>query len=154
VGDDRHPALALWYREPAPVGAATVKKAAQTKDSFKAGATMTTAAASKGIPLLLPKDAQNAGDSFLTSEAKFARRWLYSKGIMLPQEDINPVTVSLEEFFLCCKDPLHRKPKSNLEIGLNDSTAVILSNLAMDEQRRVNFTEIEGLGRGAGAAIT
>jgi hypothetical protein len=76
----------------------------------------------RGIPLLLPKDSQDASDSFLAREAKFARRWLYSKGIMAPEE----------------------------ELGLNDSTAVILSNLAMDEHRRVDFSEMQKLGlRGA-----
>jgi hypothetical protein len=146
IGDDNHPATALWYREPKPVSAPDVKKATDKKDTFKAGATMTTAAASRGIPLLLPKDSQDANDSFLTRESKFARRWLYSKGIMAPEEDRNPVTVELEDFFLCCKDPVNRKPKANLELGLNDSTAVILSNLAMDEQRRVNFSEMQTLG--------
>jgi predicted dehydrogenase len=148
IGDDNHPATALWYREPKPVSAAVVKKADGKAEPFKAGATMTTASASQGIPLLLPKDAQSDSDSFLGREAKFARRWLYSKGIMTPEEDRNPVTVSLEDFFLCCKDPANRKPKSNLEIGLNDSTAVILSNLAMDEHRRVDFSEIQSMGRG------
>jgi predicted dehydrogenase len=148
IGDDNHPATALWYREPAGVTAPDVKKAGEKKEVFKAGATMTTAAASRGVPLLLPKDSQAASDSFLQREAKFAKRWLYSKGIMVPEEERNPVAVSLEDFFLCCKDPANRKPKSNLDIGLNDSTAVILSNLAMDEQRRVNFSEIQTLGRG------
>jgi len=146
IGDDNHPATALWYREPKPVSAASVKKATDKKDTFQAGATMTTAAAARGIPLLLPKDSQEASDSFLTRESKFARRWLYSKGIMVPEEDRNPVTVELEDFFLCCKDPMNRTPKANMEIGLNDSTAVILSNLAMDEHRRVDFTEMETLG--------
>jgi hypothetical protein len=96
--------------------------------------------------LLLPKDSAEANDSFLMRESKFARRWLYSKGIMAPEEDRNPVTVELEDFFLCCKDPANHKPKSNLEIGLNDSIAVILSNLAMDEHRRVDFSEMQTLG--------
>ncbi|MGD0365804.1 MAG: Gfo/Idh/MocA family oxidoreductase [Bryobacteraceae bacterium] len=148
IGDDNHPATALWYREPKPVSAPDVKKATDKKDTFKAGATMTTAAASRGIPLLLPKDSQDANDSFLTRESKFARRWLYSKGIMAPEEDRNPVTVELEDFFLCCKDPANHKPKANLELGLNDSTAVILSNLAMDEHRKVDFSEIQTLGLG------
>lgn len=148
IGDDNHPATALWYREPKPVSAPVVKKSTDKKEAFQAGATMTTAAATQGVPLLLPKDSQAASDSFLTREAKFARRWLYSKGIMAPEEDRNPVTVELEDFFLCCKDPVNRKPKANLEIGLNDSTAVILSNLAMDEHRRVDFSEIETMGRG------
>ena len=148
IGDDNHPATALWYREPKPISAPDVKKATNKKDTFQAGATMTTAAAARGIPLLLPKDSAAASDSFLTREAKFGRRWLYSKGIMVPEEDRNPVTVSLEDFFLCCKDPVHRKPKANLEVGLNDSTAVILSNLAMDEHRRVDFSEMQTLGLG------
>ena len=67
---------------------------------------------------------------------------------MAPEEDRNPVTVELEDFFLCCKDPANHKPKSNLEVGLNDSTAVILSNLAMDEHRRVDFSEMQTLGLG------
>jgi predicted dehydrogenase len=148
IGDDNHPATALWYREPKPVSAPDVKKATDKKDTFKAGATMTTAAASRGIPLLLPKDSAEASDSFLSRESKFARRWLYSKGIMAPEEDRNPVTVEMEDFFFCCKDPAGHKPKSNLEVGLNDSTAVILSNLAMDEHRRVDFSEIQTMGLG------
>jgi predicted dehydrogenase len=148
IGDDTHPATALWYREPKPVSAPDVQKATGKKETFKAGATMTTAAASRGIPLLLPKDSADASDSFLSRESKFARRWLYSKGIMAPEEDRNPVTVELEDFFLCCKDPANHKPKSNLEVGLNDSTAVILSNLAMDEHRRVDFSEMQTLGLG------
>ncbi|HZT29672.1 MAG TPA: Gfo/Idh/MocA family oxidoreductase [Bryobacteraceae bacterium] len=147
IGDDNHPATALWYREPKPISAPTVTEAAKKKEEFKAGATMTTAAASAGVPLLLPRDAMNNQDSFLSREAKFARRWLYSKGIMVPEEDRNPVDVELEDFLLCVKDPTSRKPKADLEIGLNDSTAVILANLAMDENRRVYFNEIEKLGR-------
>src|SRR5450755_3619008 len=146
VYDNTHPATALWYREPKPVSAPEVKKAGDKKDIFKAGATMTTANASRGIPLLLPKDSADANDSFLSRESKFARRWLYSKGIMAPEEDRNPVTIELEDFFMCCKDPMNHKPKSNLEIGLNDSTAVILSNMAMDEHRRVDFSEMKTLG--------
>ena len=42
-------------------------------------------------------------ESFLEKEMKFARRWLYSKNIMVPTEARNPVTVSLESFFNDCK---------------------------------------------------
>ena len=148
IGDDTHPATGLWYREPAPVNTGTIIKGGAAPPPTKAGATMTTAAATKGVPLLLPKDSPNNSDSFLSREAKFGRRWLYSKGIMVPEEDKNPVNVELEDFMMCCKDPQHRKPKSNLEVGLNDSIAVILSNIAMDEGRRVYFNEMEKLGRG------
>jgi predicted dehydrogenase len=148
IGDDTHPATGLWYREPAPVNTGTIIKGAQAPVPAKAGATMTTAAATKGVPLLLPKDSPSSADSFLAREAKFGRRWLYSKGIMVPEEDKNPVNVELEDFMHCCKNPTGKKPKSNLDVGLNDSIAVILSNMAMDEKRRVDFSEIEKMGKG------
>ncbi len=145
IGDDNNPSIGIWYREPKPIAAMEVSKAGEKKDTFKAGATMTTAAASKGFPLVLPRDTQQASDSFLQREAKFAKMWLYRKGILVPEEPRNPVDVELEEFLLACKDP-SRQPKADMEIGLNDSTAVILSNLAMDENRRVYFNEIDKMG--------
>ena len=152
IGDDNHPATALWYREPAPVVAALTKADEKKKEETKAGATMTTAAATRGVPLLLPRDMLGKADSFLSREAKFARRWLYSKGIMVPEENRNPVTVSLEDFLLCCKNPAGKKPKADMEVGLRDSTAVILSNLAMEEGRRVYFNEIDKFKPGAAPA--
>jgi predicted dehydrogenase len=151
IGDDTHPAVGLWYREPAPVNTGTIVKGGAAPAPSKAGATMTTAAATKGVPLLLPKDSPSANDSFLAREAKFGRRWLYSKGIMVPEEDRNPVDVELEDFLNCCKNPTGKKPLADLEVGLNDSIAVILSNLAMDEGRRVQFSEIDKMGRGEAA---
>src|SRR5256885_121955 len=44
-----------------------------------------------------------------------------------------------------------KRPLADLEVGLADSVAVILSNLAMDEERRVQFSEIEKMGRGTTA---
>ena len=99
----------------------------------------------KGYPLLLDKDQFRGDDSLLAKEMKYARRWLYSKGVMLPQEDRHPVDVQMESFFECCRTG--GRPKADAEIGLANSTAVILSNLAMDEERRVRFDEIEKMGR-------
>jgi predicted dehydrogenase len=146
IGDDTHPATGLWYREPAPVNTGTIIKGGAAPPPTKAGATMTTAAATRGVPLLLPKDMASNADSFLSREAKFGRRWLYSKGIMVPEEDRNPVDISLDDFMQCCKTG--KRPKSDLEVGLNDSIAVILANQAMDEGRRVYFNEIEKMGKG------
>ena len=56
------------------------------------------------------------------------------------------VDTELESFFQNCRDG--KKPKADLEVGLADSVAVILSNLAMDEGRKVYFSEIEKMGRG------
>ncbi len=77
---------------------------------------------------------------------KFARRWLYSKGVMVSDEERNPVETELESFFNDCRTL--GKPKANLEIGLADSIAVMLSNKAMDEDRRVYFNEIDKMGKG------
>jgi hypothetical protein len=55
--------------------------------------------------------------------------------------------VQMESFFQCCRTG--DTPKADLETALRNATAVILSNLAMDEERRVNFNEIEKMGLGA-----
>jgi hypothetical protein len=78
---------------------------------------------------------------------------MYRKGVMVPQEDRNPVDVELEEFLKATRTG--KKPAADLELGLADSAMVILSNLAMDEGRRVYFSEIDKMGLApAGAAAT
>ena len=98
------------------------------------------------MPIALATDELKVGpdDSFLQREKKFAQRWLYGKGIMADDEDRNPVETEMESFFNDCHSGGH--PKADLEIGLRDSTAVILSNLCMEQERRVYFKEIETLG--------
>ncbi len=138
------PAMAMWYREP---NAPKVEQAGAAKENWVAGATIPTKAqASRGLPLLLPADQITPADPFLSREAKYARRWLYSHGLAFPEEDRNPVTLSLEDFFNCIM--FGHEPKAGVEVGLWDSTGVILSNLAMDEGRRVFYEEIDALGRG------
>jgi hypothetical protein len=51
----------------------------------------------------------------------------------------------LRSFFDNCRSG--GRPKADLEVGLNDSIAVILSNLCMREERRVYFSEIDKMGR-------
>ena len=41
-----------------------------------------------------------------------------------------------------------KRPQANIEVGMADAIAVILSNLAMDEGRKVYFNEIDKMGRG------
>ena len=64
---------------------------------------------------------------------------------MAPEEDRHPVRAQLEGFLDGCRSGT--RPKADLETGLRTSTAVILANLAMDEGRRVQFAEMEKLGR-------
>jgi predicted dehydrogenase len=145
VGTDNEPAVGLWYYEAKP---AEVTPASQAKkEAVVAGATLAgTGRGMRPLPILLSKDQFRGNESFLEKEMKYARRWLYSKGVMLPEEERNPVDVQMESFFDCVRSG--GRPKANLEVGLADSTAVMLSNLAMDEGRRVYFNEIEKMGRG------
>ena len=85
-------------------------------------------------------------ENFIDKEVKFARRWLTSKGVMIQEEQANPVDTELQSFFQNCRDG--QKPKADLEVGLSDSVAVMLSNMAMDEGRKVYFDEIEKMGHG------
>jgi len=137
------PAIALWYRE---ANAPKMQAAAKSGENWVAGAT--TAAGgriSKALPLLLPADTITNADGFVRREVKFARRWLYTRGVIVPEEERNPVTISLEDFFRSIQEG--RRPAADVEVGLNDSIAVILSNLAMDEGRRVYYREMERMGR-------
>ena len=43
-------------------------------------------------------------ESFFDQEVKFARRWLTTKGVMMQEEQQNPVDVELESFFQNCRD--------------------------------------------------
>lgn len=145
VGTDDEPAIGLWYTEPkkAEVTPAGAKKEAPAV----AGATLaSTGAGSRALPIILAKDQVTQNDSFLQREMKFARRWLAAKGVMALEEDKNPVNAEIEGYFESIRTGV--KPKADVEVGLADSTTVILSNLAMDEGRRVYFTEIDKMGRG------
>jgi predicted dehydrogenase len=145
VGDDNNPAIAWWYREPPK---AQVDKA-KTETAKVAGATMVAGPASKPIPIIFDDLKLTGQEGFIEKELKFARRWLYSKGVLVQEEQRNPVDTELESFFQSCRDG--KKPKADVEVGLADSTAVILSNLAMDQERRIYFNEIDKIG-GAAAA--
>jgi predicted dehydrogenase len=143
VGTDNEPAIGLWYFEPGPkVEAASKKKEGPAPAS---ASLLSTGKGGRPLPILLSKDQIGANDGFLSKEMKYARRWLYSKGVMMPEETKNPVDVQLEEFLDCVRTG--KRPKADIEVGLADSTAVILSNIAMDEGRRVYMEEIEKMGK-------
>jgi len=71
---------------------------------------------------------------------------------MVQQEQKNPVDTELESFFQSCRNG--QRPKADIEVGLADSVSVMLSNLAMDEGRKVYFNEIEKMGRETTAVPT
>jgi predicted dehydrogenase len=143
VGDDRNMPIGMWFREPNPPKVEEAK--GKKKEAWKAGATMVAAAGSRPLPILLEKDLMTGKESFLEKEMKFARLWLYQKGILVPEEPTNPVDTSLYSFFSDCQTG--KRPRADIEVGLADSIAVILSNKALDEGRTVQFNEIESMGK-------
>jgi hypothetical protein len=149
IGDDNNKPIGMWFREPAPPPKVEDPKKGAKKEAFKAGATMVAAAGSRPLPILLSKDLMTGKESFVEKEMKFARMWLYQKGILVPEEEKNPVDIELESFFRDVKTGGH--PLADLEVGMQDSTAVILSNVALDEGRPVQFSEIEKMGKGGAA---
>ena len=134
----------MWFREPSKV---TAQKAEGKAPSTAAGASYALGNSQRGLPLIMATDQLKieSNDSFLRREMKFAQRWLYSKGVMVNDEDTNPVETELESFFKDCQT--NGRPRADLEVGLRDSTAVILSNICMEQERRVYFKEIETLGK-------
>jgi hypothetical protein len=147
IGDDNNKPIGMWFREPNPPKVEQPKDA--KKEKYVAGATMVSAAGGRALPILMDRDLMTGKESFLEKEMKFARQWLFSKGILVPEEQRNPVDIELESFFNDCRTGGH--PKADLEVGLQDSIAVILSNLALDEGRTVLFSEIENMGKGGAA---
>jgi len=139
------PCIAWWYREPPKT--TEVAKAGEKNKPFVAGATMVASGGANGPIPIMTSDLDFTGkEGFFDREVKFARRWLTAKGVMLQEEQRNAVDVELESFYQNCRDG--KRPRADVEVGLADSVAVILSNLAMDEGRKVYFNEIDKMGRG------
>jgi predicted dehydrogenase len=143
--DEPNLPIAWWYREP-PKKSTTTNAAEKKQEKFVAGATMVAGGGANGPIPIMTSDLEFTGkEGFLDREVKFARRWLTAKGVMVQQEQKNPVDTELESFFQSCRTG--QRPKADIEIGLADSISVMLSNLAMDEGRKVYFNEIEKMGR-------
>jgi len=145
VGTDNEPATAMWFYEPGAKPATEAK--GKEKSTTASPSLLSTGKGGKGLPVLFDRDMVNENDSFVQKELKFAKLWLYKKGVMVPEEDKNPVDVQLESFVESCRTG--KRPLADIEVGLTDSTNVILANMAMDEGRRVYFNEIEKMGIGA-----
>ncbi|MDP3001288.1 MAG: Gfo/Idh/MocA family oxidoreductase [Bryobacterales bacterium] len=141
LGNQEQRAVGLWFYEPNKVKVSTAEAAKEIARVAGATVASTPGGGFRGLPILLDRDQITGDESFLQREMKYARRWLYAKGIMAPEEDRHPVTAELESFFECCRED--KRPKADLEAGLANSAAVILANRAMDEGRRVQFGELE-----------
>ncbi len=143
VGTDTEPALGMWFLEPPLPKVESADKKAPT---YQASASLAaTGKGGKALPILFEKDTVTNNDSFISRELKYARQWLYNKGVMVPEEDRNPVDVSLESFFNDIRTL--SRPKADLEVGLGDSASVMLANRCMYEERKVLYSEIDNMGK-------
>ena len=144
VGSDNEPATALWFYEPSAPKPGEAK--GKEKSATATPTLLGTGKGGRGLPVLFDEDMVKESDSFIQKELKFAKLWLYRKGIIVPEEEKNPVDVQLESFLECIR--MGKKPLADLEVGLEDSANVILGNIAMDEGRRVYMNEIDKMGGG------
>jgi predicted dehydrogenase len=133
----------MWFRDPMKE---KMGEQTEAQEAWVAGATVAELVESgSGLPIIPSiKDLNSPDVGFIEKEVEFAKRWLYQKGILLPSEEKNPEYKELESFLLDVRDG--GKPKSDIEVGLQDSIAVMLANLCMDEERKVQFSEIEEMG--------
>jgi predicted dehydrogenase len=142
LGSDNNLPTAAWFLEPTP----TTVSSSSAKTETKAGASFLQAGPQRALPIKTPDTDYNVlkNEPLLEREPKFAKLWMYQKGILSPEEDVNPVDTELTSFLNDAKTGA--RPKADVEVGLADSTAVMLSNIAMYENRRVDFNEIEKMG--------
>lgn len=136
----------MWFIDPMKEHMGEQKAAGG--ETWKAGATVGTDTLEQGDGLpIIPgiKDLNGPDVGFIEKEMEFAKRWMYQKGILRPEEAVDPEYAELESFLIDVRDG--GTPASNVEVGLQDSVAVMLANLAMDEERKVYFSEIEQMGR-------
>lgn len=141
----------MWFRDPMKVKMG--QQDANAQEEWVAGATVAdTLEQGEGLPIIPHlKDLDSPEVGFIEKEVEFAKRWMYQKGLMSPSEDQDPEYKELESFLLDVRDG--GKPKADVQVGLQDSIAVMLSNMCMREERKIYFSEIEEMGKD-GAKLT
>ena len=136
----------LYYRDVMKVKMEDQAKQKKSEENWVAGATVGLDTAEQGDGFPIDPEAVNPEEvSFLEKELFFAKTWAYNKGILRPSETVDPEYAELSSFLTDVASG--NRPRADIEVGLQDSVAVIMANLAMDEERRVGFAEIEGMGR-------
>lgn len=136
----------MWFLDPMKEKMGEEANKAK-EEQWIAGATVAdTLAQGEGLPIVPGiKDLSSPDVGFIEKEVEMAKRWLYQKGIMSPAEDKDPEYKELESFLIDVRDG--GKPKADIEVGLQDSIAVMLANMCVDEQRKIHFSEIEAMGK-------
>jgi predicted dehydrogenase len=104
-----------------------------SKENWWAGATVTSRAAQKGIPIF-PEQVRGE-EGFLDRELDYGKRWLASMGIYDYHEPHDPTWTQLENFFASIREG---KPvAAPLEVGIADALGVIYANRAIDAGQKV-----------------
>ncbi len=124
-----------------------VKMAGQANDkevdageNWVAGATVALDTAEQGDGFPINPETINPSEvGFIEKELYFAKTWAYNKGILRPSETVDPEYAELSSFLTDVANGT--RPLADVNVGLQDSIAVILANQAMDEERKVQFTE-------------
>ena len=127
ITDDR----GIYFRE--PVAKISTGPA---KENWWAGATVSKAAAQKGVRIFPQKEAKDSG--FVDREVRYARQWLASMGIYEPEEPYDPYWGELVNFFASIRE--NKAPVVPLEIGTADAMAVIKANRAIDTGQKTSWT--------------
>ena len=138
----------MWFIDAMPEKMGE-EKDDDTGEAWKAGATVGSDMLEQGEGFPIIPDFKNPREvemSFIEKELTYAKLWAYNKGIMVPKEETDPEYAELESFLMVVRDG--GTPMSDINVGLQDSVAVMLANLCMDEERKVYFSEIEEMGRG------
>src|SRR5690606_8690486 len=135
----------MLYLDPMPQHMGDEKKGGE---AWTAGATIASDTMEQGegyaiIPNMVDLDSGEVG--FIAKEVEYAKRWMYRKGILRPSASVHEEYQELASFLDCVLTGA--KPKADIEVGLQDSVAVMLSNMAMDQERKIAFSEIEAMGR-------
>ena len=136
----------MAYRDVMKVKMEDQAKEKEVTENWVAGATVGTDTAEQGDGYPIDPQAINPNEvGFFEKELFFAKSWAYNKGILRPSEDVDPEYAELSSFL---KDVANgTRPRADIDIGLQDSVAVILANHCMDVQRKVAFSEIEKMGK-------
>ncbi len=135
----------MYYRDVMKVKMEDQAKQKEVEENWVAGATVGADTAEQGDGFPIDPEAVNPNEvGFIEKELFFARTWAYNKGILRPTETVDPEYAELSSFLTDVSSG--NRPRADIEVGLQDSVAVILANLAMDEQRKIHFSEIQGMG--------
>jgi len=114
----------MYYRE-----AVAKVSSGPAKENWWAGATVSQAAAQKGMPIF-PEEARGEDKGFVDREVLYAKRWLASMGIYEYEEPHDPKWSELSNFMASIRDG---KPIAcPIETGMADARAVIYGNRAVD----------------------